>query len=161
MSWKMSFGLDVDVLWIQINLISVNWIISHSTVLIIPLRCRKVFSTIDIMIEKDNNLWLNVSYESTSDEVLYSLRCMFTVTTNGGSSCVLSYIGCTYNTWHFFPSNMHVWKDHFIVGRPESKKSYLSGAASNVLSCINIMLCVFAMDIFKCTSRAPELGKKF
>lgn len=78
-----------------------------------------------------------------------------------GASCVVSYVGCTYKMWHFFPSNMQVWKDHFMLWRPELKKSYLSVAASNILSCINIVLCMFAMYIFKCTSRAPKLGNKF
>lgn len=45
--------------------------------------------------------------------------------------------------------------------RPELKKSYLSVAASNILSCINIMLCMFATYILKCASRAPKLGNKF
>lgn len=78
-----------------------------------------------------------------------------------GTSRVASYIGCTYKVWYFFPSNMHMWKDHFIMWRPELKKSYLSVAASNVLSCINIMLCVFATYILKCASRASKLGNKF
>lgn len=56
---------------------------------------------------------------------------------------------------------MHIWKDCFIIWRTELKKSYLSIAASNILSCINIVLCMFALYIFKCTRRAPRLGNKF
>lgn len=78
-----------------------------------------------------------------------------------GTLHAVSYIGCPYKMWHFFRSDMCMWKDHLKMWRPELKKSYLSVAASNVPSCINIILCMFAISTFGCINRAPKLGNEF
>lgn len=78
-----------------------------------------------------------------------------------GTLHAVSYIGCPYKMWHFFRSDMCMWKDHLKMWRPELKKSYLSVASSNVPSCINIILCMFAISTFRRINRAPKLGSEF
>lgn len=59
---KLSFSFPSNIcilhhvlMYCEFRLISANLITSCSTILMIPLRFRKVFSTIDITIEKDEN----------------------------------------------------------------------------------------------------------
>lgn len=78
-----------------------------------------------------------------------------------GTLHAVSYIGCPYKMWRSFRSDMCMWKDHLKMWRPELKKSYLSVSASNIPSCINIILCMFAISTFRHINRALKLGNEF